>query len=74
MSDIVLVGINHKTASVALRECIAFSEEESVVAVQALLRQPNLNEVILFSTCNRVEVLFVTDDKSPAISATKKVL
>ena len=74
MSDIVLVGINHKTASVALRECIAFSEEESVVAVQALVRQPNLNEVILFSTCNRVEVLFVTDDKSPAISATKKFI
>jgi len=74
MSDIVLVGINHKTASVALRECIAFSEEESVVAVQALLRQPNLNEVILFSTCNRVEVLFVTDNKTPAISATKKFI
>jgi glutamyl-tRNA reductase len=74
MSDIVLVGINHKTASVELRECIAFSEEESVTAVQALLRQPNLNEVILFSTCNRVEVLFVTDDKNPAISATKKFI
>ena len=74
MSDIVLVGINHKTASVELRECIAFSEEESVTAVQALLRQPDLNEVILFSTCNRVEVLFVTDDKNPAISATKKFI
>ena len=74
MSDIVLVGINHKTASVELRECIAFSEEESVTAVQALLRQPDLDEVILFSTCNRVEVLFVTDDKNPAISATKKFI
>jgi len=74
MSDIVLVGINHKTASVELRECIAFSEEESVTAVQALLGQPDLNEVILFSTCNRVEVLFVTDDKDPAISATKKFI
>ena len=74
MSDIVLVGINHKTAPVELRECIAFSEEETVTAVQTLLRQPDLNEVILFSTCNRVEVLFVTDNKSPAISTTKGFL
>jgi glutamyl-tRNA reductase len=74
MSEIVLVGINHKTASVDLRECIAFSEEESVTAVQTLLRQPDLNEVILFSTCNRVEVLFVTEDKIPAILATKKFI
>jgi glutamyl-tRNA reductase len=71
MSDIILMGINHKTAPVELRECIAFSEEESATAVQSLLRQPDLNEVIVFSTCNRVEVLFVTDNKSPAISATK---
>ncbi len=74
MSDIVLVGINHKTAPVELRECIAFSKEESVIAVQTLLRQPDLNEVILFSTCNRVEVLFVTDNKSRAISTTKEFI
>ena len=74
MSDIVLVGINHKTAPVELRECIAFSKEESVTAVQTLLRQPDLNEVILFSTCNRVEVLLVTDNNSRAISTTKEFI
>ena len=74
MSDIVLVGINHKTAPVELRECIAFSKEESVTAVQSLLLQPDLNEVILFSTCNRVEVLFVTDNKSRAIPTTKEFI
>jgi glutamyl-tRNA reductase len=74
MSDIALVGINHKTAPVELRECIAFSKEESVTAVQTLLRQPDLNEVILFSTCNRVEVLFVTDNRSRAISTTKEFI
>jgi len=74
MAEIVLVGINHNTAPVELRECIVFSKEESETAVQTLLRQPDLNEVMLFSTCNRVEVLFVTDQKSQAISTTKKFI
>ena len=74
MAEIVLVGINHNTAPVELRECIAFSKEESETAVQTLLRQPDLNEVMVFSTCNRVEVLFVTDQKSQAISTTKNFI
>ncbi len=71
MPEIVLIGINHKTAPVELRECIAFSGDESTTALQTLLRQPDINEVLLFSTCNRVELLFVTDDKTRTISATK---
>ncbi len=71
MPDIVLLGINHKTAPVELRECIAFSGDESTAALQALHRQPHIKEVLLFSTCNRVELLFVTDDKSRTIPATK---
>jgi glutamyl-tRNA reductase len=38
MLDIVLIGINHKTAPVELRECIAFPEDESKSALHALLR------------------------------------
>ena len=71
MPEIVLIGINHKTAPVELRECIAFSGDESITALQTLRRQPDINEVLLFSTCNRVELLLVTDDKTRTISATK---
>jgi len=74
MPEIVLLGINHKTAPVELRECIAFSGDESITALQTLQRQPNIKEVLLFSTCNRVELLFVTDDKSRTISATKNFI
>jgi glutamyl-tRNA reductase len=74
MPDIVLLGLNHKTASVELRECIAFSKEESVTALQALFRQTCIDEVILFSTCNRVEVLLVTPHTSGAIAETKKFI
>ena len=71
MHDIVLLGINHKTAPVELRECIAFSGDESLTALQTLHRRPNIYEVLLFSTCNRVELLLVTDNKSRTISVTK---
>ena len=74
MHDIVLLGINHKTAPVELRECIAFSTEETGTAVQKLHRKPNIKEVVLFSTCNRVELLLVTDDKSLTIANTKNFI
>jgi glutamyl-tRNA reductase len=71
MLAIVLIGINHKTAPVEVRECIAFSEDESKSALQALLRKSFIKEALLFSTCNRVEVLLVTEDVSRAIAETK---
>jgi glutamyl-tRNA reductase len=74
MPDIVLLGINHKTAPVELRECIAFSADESTIALQRLHREPNIDEVLLFSTCNRVEVLLVTQNRSEAVSDTKRFI
>ena len=71
MQDILLIGINHKTAPVELRECIAFTEDESESALRALSRKPYIGEILLFSTCNRVEVLVVTANKAEAIEATK---
>jgi glutamyl-tRNA reductase len=71
MNEILLIGINHKTAPVELRECIAFTEDESESALREFSRQPHIKEVLLFSTCNRVEVLVVTADKAKAIEATK---
>ena len=74
MPEIVLLGINHKTAPVELRECIAFSDDESINALQTLRRQQNIKEVLLFSTCNRVELLFVTDDKARTIPSAKEFI
>ena len=71
MPEIVLIGINHKTAPVEVRECIAFSESDATAALQALHGQPDIREVLLLSTCNRVEVLLVTDNKPGAIEKTK---
>ena len=71
MDEILLIGINHKTAPVELRECIAFTEDESEFALRELSRQPHIKEVLIFSTCNRVEVLVVAADKAEAIDVAK---
>jgi glutamyl-tRNA reductase len=71
MHEILLIGINHKTAPVELRECIAFTDDESESALQALSREPHIEEALIFSTCNRVEVRVVTANKPEAIDATK---
>jgi glutamyl-tRNA reductase len=74
MRDILLIGINHKTAPVELRECMAFSMDESATAIGALRRAAGIHEVLLYSTCNRVELLMVTDDRSQAVDTAKKFL
>jgi glutamyl-tRNA reductase len=57
MSQIVLVGVNHKTAPIELRERIAISREELGEATRALAAQPGVSECMIVSTCNRVEML-----------------
>ncbi len=74
MSEIVVIGLNHKTAPVELRECIAFSEDETAIALEALKKEPNIREVLLLSTCNRVEVLMVTDEQAAAVASAKQFI
>jgi glutamyl-tRNA reductase len=71
MLDIILLGINHKTASVEVRECIAFAEDETKTALHSLVGKSFIKEALLFSTCNRVEILLVTDNKDRAVEETK---
>ena len=71
MLDIVLMGLNHKTAPVTLRECLAFSEDETSVALKVFQESPAITEAMLISTCNRVEVLMATRDTSNAADTVK---
>ena len=74
MLDIILLGVNHKTAPVALRECLAISTDETSAALKAFQNLGSIREVVLFSTCNRVEVLMVSQDKSNAVETVKSFL
>lgn len=55
--SIVLVGLNHKTAPVAVRERLAFSERACTDNLRALVDGDVVREGLIVSTCNRVEVL-----------------
>ncbi|UVK78818.1 MAG: glutamyl-tRNA reductase [Sodalis sp. Ffu] len=50
------LGINHKTAPVALRERIAFSPDTLEKALSSLLQQPLVQGGVVLSTCNRTEL------------------
>ena len=58
---LVLVGLNHRTAPVKLREQLAFRSEEIPAALSAF-QANGAKEVLIISTCNRVEVTAVVDD------------
>ena len=74
MGNIFLLGLNHKTAPVELRECIAFDAQDADTTMQLLQKEPSINEILLYSTCNRVEVLFVAENKQAAVDRIKKHL
>jgi glutamyl-tRNA reductase len=51
-----ILGINHKTAPVALREKVAFTEDRLVAALRVLRQEMGVAEAVIVSTCNRTEV------------------
>lgn len=70
-SEIIVIGLNHQTAPVEVRERLAFSSEDNPKVLQAMRQDPCVDEVVLFSTCNRVELLVATKDKSKAVEMVK---
>lgn len=58
--SIVLVGINHKSAAIEVRERLAFNEEACAAGLRALVDGENIREALIVSTCNRVEILTET--------------
>lgn len=55
------LGINHKTASVAVRERVAFTPEKLVEALRELCRLTPSREAAILSTCNRSELYLEQD-------------
>jgi glutamyl-tRNA reductase len=63
-AGIIVIGLNHSTAPVQVREMITFPGNEQGNITRLLLSNEGVGEAIIFSTCNRSEVLFVVDDVS----------
>jgi glutamyl-tRNA reductase len=55
--SIVLVGVNHKTAPVEVRELLAFSDAACADGLRTLVDGDLVSEGLIVSTCNRVEIL-----------------
>lgn len=54
--QLLVLGVNHKTAPLSLRERVAFGPERIDAALAALAEQPGVKEGVILSTCNRTEL------------------
>ena len=62
MSELLALGISHKTAPVALRERLAFTESEASEFAREATATPEVREAVVISTCNRTEIYLVVGD------------
>jgi glutamyl-tRNA reductase len=74
MNNIVLIGLNHKTAPIELRERLALSKEEASEGMKRMLANPSVSEAIMYSTCNRVETLIAVEENADPIEDVKTCL
>ena len=57
--QLVVLGLNHKTVSVDIREQFAISEESARSGLRHLDEQEGIEEAVVLSTCNRTEIYAV---------------
>jgi glutamyl-tRNA reductase len=61
--SLLIIGVNHRTAALAVRERLAYADEQIITTLGRLReRAPALTEAALISTCNRVEIVGVASD------------
>ncbi len=58
---IIVVGLNHRTAPVEVREQFAFADRELPMALRQLKQMKSIMECVIVATCNRTEVYAVVD-------------
>jgi glutamyl-tRNA reductase len=60
-ASLLLLGVNHTTAPIEIRERLAIPATRLADATRTLAHQPGVREALILSTCNRVELLTVQD-------------
>jgi len=56
---ITVIGFNHKTCPIDIREKLAFKDKDIECALRGINALPEIRETVILSTCNRVEIYFV---------------
>ena len=73
-NEIVIVGLNHRSAPIEVRESVAFENSYVRAALGRLHGYPSVREGVILSTCNRVEVVAAGSDSESAFSDITKFL
>ena len=60
--QLIVLGLNHKTVSVEVRERFAISADNINKGLRHLENYEGINEAVILSTCNRTELYAVVDD------------
>ena len=71
---LVLVGLNHRSAPVELREKVAFDARSALRGLERLSRGSNSAEAVILSTCNRVEVTAFHDHDAGLVEEVERFL
>lgn len=74
MSELLALGVSHKTAPLELRERLSLTEGRSVAALRELTEAETIGEAAAISTCNRTELYLVVSDPVQAESEALGVL
>ncbi len=72
--NLVLVGVNHKTTPVEIRERLAFTRGEIESSQERLVSYPEIIENIILSTCNRVEIYARVADSNKGLQRLKEFI
>ena len=72
--EILIVGLNHRSAPIEVRESVAFEASYLREALARLRAYPAIQEGVILSTCNRVEVVAASADGLSASAEIKKFL
>jgi len=65
--SINILGLNHKTAPINIREKVVFNREEVPLTLKRLKNIEGVNEVVLLSTCNRTEIYTENDSDNEKV-------
>ena len=63
---LICVGLSHKQAPIAVREQVAVRSDQIEARLRALMALPGLREVLLVSTCNRLEIFAIAETRAAA--------
>jgi len=72
--NLILVGVNHKTTPVAIRERLAFTKGKIEDSADRLLNYPEIIEHTILSTCNRVEIYARASNQDSGINFIKNFI